>query len=567
MGAGPPAFHQRATRLLSHPLHLPGLLIAGLSFSFCLAPALSNGLGNEPTQAQRHADKGLQLAKDGDLEHAEAELRRAIELDSNNSVYLGSLGAVLGMEQKLQESDVYLGKALRIKPDDLASRRNLASNQFQLGQLQPAKENLERVLKITPGDKTSILLLGMVSEELKDYAAAVKWLASVPDQVYQRPQSIAALARAYYSTGQKEKAQATLKELSGSSGRPESPEGTFLGGQVAAQAGDYETAERMFASIWTTYPDIAKLGYSLALAEYHANRIQESQDTLRRLIAAGHETGDTDNLMAWCLYKQGEAKDAVRAMDRAIELDPAKESNYLDVGVMLIDLHQYPGALLAAEKAAELVPDSYRAWRLKGLTEARLDRIKEAQNSYARAVELNPHDEQSILGLASEQLNDGKIKEAEATLEKGIEHLPRDPALYQGYGIMLLWLGGATDASRQLRAVALLQTALRLDGSLAEPHYQLGKLAVHEGKFSEALQEFETANRLDPASGKTHYELALVYRKLGRTEEADRELQTYKSLKASEGDRALGEPAGGSVLTAPALQPSPSGVSSGPKAD
>src|SRR6516225_4251501 len=108
-GAGPPVFHQRATRLLSQPLRFPGLLIVNLSFSFCLAAALSN------TQAQQHADKALQLVKDGDLEHAEAELRRAVELDSNNAVYLGSLGAVLGMEHKLPESNVYLEKALRIE--------------------------------------------------------------------------------------------------------------------------------------------------------------------------------------------------------------------------------------------------------------------------------------------------------------------------------------------------------------------------------------------------------------------------------------------------------------------
>jgi tetratricopeptide (TPR) repeat protein len=498
------------------------------------------------------------LLRAGDLKGAEVEMRQAVELAPRDPAYLGSLGAVLGMEQNLPESNVYLEKALHINPDDLATRRNLASNQFQLGQLQPAKENLERILKAKPGEPTSVLLLGMVEEELKDYVKAAKLLASVPDQVRQRPKSTAALARAFYNTGQKEKARETLEGLESHAA---GPEGIFLGAQAAAQADDFETAERMFASIGSTYPDTAKLGYNLALVQYRANRIDESQTTLRKLVGAGHETSDIYNLLGWCLYKQANFKEAVAAMDQAIEIDPTRESNYLDVGMMLIELRRYPGALLASEKAVELAPDSYRAWRLKGLTEARLDRIREAQKSYARAVELNPFDEQAILGLASEQLNDGNIKEAEATLEKGIEHLPRDPALYQGYGSLLLWLGGATDASSQARAVSLLQTALRLDRSLAEPHYQLGKLAFREGKFSEALQELETAKRLDPISSKTHYELALVYRKLGRTEEADKELQTYKDLKASEGDRALGKPAGGSVLAVPAQQLSPSGPS------
>jgi Flp pilus assembly protein TadD len=78
----------------------------------CVARGLAGVARDEPAQA--HADKGLKLMEEGDLKGAEAELRRAVQLDPENAVHLSSLGAVLGMEKKLEESNVYLVKALRI---------------------------------------------------------------------------------------------------------------------------------------------------------------------------------------------------------------------------------------------------------------------------------------------------------------------------------------------------------------------------------------------------------------------------------------------------------------------
>ncbi len=546
-----------ARRGRSEPHRSPSLLVITLFASFCLAPALSAAPGGSSRQAQEHADEGMRLVQGGDLKGAEAQLRRAVELDPDNSVYLGSLGAVLGMEQNLPESNVYLERALRINPQDLASRRNLASNQFQLGLLQPAKANLEKLLKAKPADSTGILLLGMVDEELKDYSNAVRLLASVPDQVREQPKSIAALARAYYHTGQEAKARETLKELLS---HPGSPAGIFLGGQVADLANDYEMAERMFTAIKETYPDPAKLDYAFALVQYHANRIRESEDTLTKLLQAGHNTADIYNLLGWCLFKQGKTKEAVAALDKAIALDPAREANYLDVGMILTEARRYEGALVAAHRALEVAPDSYRAYRLKGLVENKLDRLKDAERSYAQAAELNPADEQSILGLASAQLNEGKIQEAEATFDKGIQRLPDDALLYQAYGSMLLWLQGAIEPTTEARAVSLLRTAIRLDGTQGVAHYQLGRLALRRGRTAEAVQELETAARLDPKSPRVHYVLLTAYRKLGRTNDAGKELAVYQNLKAEESKSASLRAPNENEYPIPEQKPIPAGI-------
>jgi tetratricopeptide (TPR) repeat protein len=53
----------------------------------------------------------------------------------------------------------------------------------------------------------------MIEERLKHYQSAVRRLESVRDLVRQRPESIAALARAYYKLGDAERARAVLADL------------------------------------------------------------------------------------------------------------------------------------------------------------------------------------------------------------------------------------------------------------------------------------------------------------------------------------------------------------------
>ena len=176
----------------------------------------------ETPEAQKHAAKGRELLASGDLPEAERELRQAVEMAPDDPEFLALLGVALGMQRKLQESDAYLEKALKLDPADSVTRRNLSWIQFDLGELAPSKANLLRVLKEKPHDATATLLLGMVEEELHQFSSAVKLLTSVPEQVRQRPESLAALARAYYYSGEQTKSREILKELKSRTGPPES---------------------------------------------------------------------------------------------------------------------------------------------------------------------------------------------------------------------------------------------------------------------------------------------------------------------------------------------------------
>jgi tetratricopeptide (TPR) repeat protein len=510
----------------------PGALVflRIVAFHLVLANGFADG-SSQPAEAASHNDKGLQLAQAGDLLQAEAELRMAVHLAPDSAQFLANLGTILAMERKLDDSTTVFKRALKLGPSDSTTRRYLAANLWQLHRYAEARRNLELILKDQPDDEPTRLLLGMVSENMTDYATAIRMFASVPAQVRQRPESIAALARSYYRTGAKEKAQSTLRELLT---HPAGAQGVFLGSQIADEMKDYATAEMLLASTKPDASDQPALGYRLALVQYHAEQFEDSERTLLNLITSGYKTSQILNLLGWCHEKQNQPTEAARVLDEAISLDPGQESNYLDLAKILLGRHSLPAALDAAKRATSALPGSSGAFLMRGAIELKMSQFTDAIASYTRVLHLEPANPDGNLGLAEAQSAAGLSREASAGFVAGIKRFPKDSRFQVQFALMLLKEAETGNAPAEARAEQLLKSALTLDRSLPEVHYQLGNLALRRGRAAEALPHLEQAAKLDPKGARIHFALSSAYRRLGRPDAASHEMALYQRLKESE---------------------------------
>ncbi len=513
-------------------------LLAVFAALCALAPAQTAAfLPDQNTEAEAHAERGFDFARAGELEKAEAELRQAAHLAPANPDVLAGLGTVLAQQGKLDESTEVFRRVLRIHPNEVTVRRYLAANLWQLHLYPEAKENLKIILRQQPNDKQAQLLLGMVSENMGDYATAARMLGSVPDEVRKQPESVAALARSYYHLRQTDKARAALEELAA---HPAGPQAVLLGAQIADQMQDYQTAEKLLASIRSTFPDQPRLEYNLALVEYHAGRFVQSQQILEALISSGSKNAAIFNLLGWCLQKQSRPKEAVQALEESIQLAPSEETNYLDLGKILLAQNSLPSALRLARKTSDSFPNSAAAFELQGLVEMGVGQFTDAVRSYSRAVQLDASRPDGILGLAQAQFAAGMSKDAAANFEAGISRFPKDARFKVQYAVALLRQSETGDAPAEARAAHLLRSALALDPSLAEAHYQLGNLALKKGLMIEAQQHLEQAVKLDARNEQAHFALSRVYRRLGRKEEGAREIELYENLKGAESQQDSG---------------------------
>jgi superkiller protein 3 len=503
-----------------------GLPARGLTF----ARARTQG-----SQAETHAEKGLQFAQEGNLASAEEELRKAVDLAPGNAAFLSNLGTVLAMEKKLDESTTAFERAAKLNPADLGVRRYLAANLWQLHRYAESKKNLLIILKAKPGDPQASLLLGMVSENTGDYAAAAKLLASVPALVREHPESTVALARAYYHTGEREKARAWLTELQK---QQEGAQAVLLGAQIADEMQDYDTAETLLLSLPPDSSGQAAVRYRLAAVKFHAKHFEESRQILQQLIDAGQKTTEILRLLGWCYQEQNRREEAVHAFQDAIRLDPADETNYLDLGKILLAQRRLTAAVELSKRTVNAFPGSASAFFLKGSVELAVNQFTDAIDSFTRALQLDPSSADATVGLARAQAGAGMTQQSKMTLQDAIRKFPQKAPLELELAGLFLKESETGEANAEARAEQLLLSCVAHDNTLAEAYYQLGDIALRHDRTAKAVVYLEKAEKLDPESVKTHFALARIYRRMGRMDEAAKQTELYERLKEKEPQRA-----------------------------
>jgi len=477
--------------------------------------------------AQSHADIGIQFARAGDLVRAADELRKAVVLAPKNAEFLSTLGTVLAMDKKLEESTTTFRQALQLTPQDSIVRRYLAANLWQLHRYSEAKRELQIILRKHPDDAQARLLFGMVSENSGDYITAANMLSSVPKEVEKQPESIAALARSYYYLHDREKARATLQMLTS---HASSVQSVLMGAQVADQAGDYEKAEQLLDSIGDS-SDGENVRYRKATVQYHRGHFADCEQTLHPVFDRPGATAETYNLLGWCYHRLNKPKEATAAFEQAIALRPADETNYVDL-IKVLEAHNFLRVGLdAAKRASDLFPNSAAIFNLKGSIESRLFQFTDAITSYKHSVQIQSTSSEGWLGLGRAQVSAGLILDATSTFTSAMQRFPNEMRLKVVYAEMLLKHADPSDRTASTQAEQLLKQAVANDATNPEAFFELGKVELDEGRLTDASQHLERAAKLLPQSSQVHYVLSRAYRRLNRTADAQRELETFQRLK------------------------------------
>jgi len=497
-----------------------------LSFAFPTAKA------QNPTEAQDDASRGISFARSRKWEEAEQELRKAVRAAPSVAVYHAQLGSILGLEGKWSESVASFQKAVELAPSDINFRREAAAVQWQLGLLDAAEGNVRYILKREPSDSGAILLLGLVSEARGHYVDAARLLSSQFDLAVSQPDRAVVLFHSLLRSGQKADIGRVVEALRSHASDPLWTSAISRCATMAGLADNLEAAETLYGMIPDNDSDQRAAGLPLAALLYQDGQVAQAQELLSRLIQRGWVSADAQALLGKCLESQHEAEPAAEAYSKAIEIDASNVARYDDLISLLLQFGKMNDALAWANRAVAVAPKSARAWVLKGNAELRSNAYDQALDSYLRAANLDGSDPDTILLIGGVHFISGDEEAAIAEYKAGIDRFPNDPRFYVNFAEVLL--GSPDSSKRQAHAEALLQKALKLAPQSAEAHYQMGQLALRQGRLQAAENEFSASLQSEPNRSKAHYALSLVYRRMGRPDEAEKQFALYQDLKRTE---------------------------------
>lgn len=156
----------------------------------------------DPKFANAQTNMGLALHMLGRTDEAMPYLRRALELEPDNTAALINLSLALRSKGQIEESRVSIERAVELKPDDAEIRFYYANFLASQNDAEGAREAYEQSLRLDPRFVRSLLALGVMEGEARDFDAAVaRFRAAVEiDPTY--PNAVGALARCLMLQGQ-----------------------------------------------------------------------------------------------------------------------------------------------------------------------------------------------------------------------------------------------------------------------------------------------------------------------------------------------------------------------------
>lgn len=153
---------------------------------------LRKALELDPSSSEAVAALAVVYQYEMEPKLADEQYRKAISLSDGDARILNNYGGFLFEQKRYPEAYT---QYLKASQDTLYNERsrvfeNLGLTALQLGKREEAKQHFQKALRLNSQRSVSLLQMGVLSYEDKDYVAARSYYAGFSQQAQQNPQSL-----------------------------------------------------------------------------------------------------------------------------------------------------------------------------------------------------------------------------------------------------------------------------------------------------------------------------------------------------------------------------------------
>jgi tetratricopeptide (TPR) repeat protein len=354
--------------------------------------------------------------------NAQRNLEKVVKAQANNLEAWTLLAKGYDGMRDYQNAVPAYKKVIELNPQAADAYIGLGQIQARMQRSPEAIAALQKALELNPGAKEAYLALGEAYESARDFAKAgdayEKYVAAGP----------ADLLMAYQRLG-----------------------------SARTNAEQFDKAAAALAEAQKLQPRDLNILKNLAMAYQKAGKLQEAEDTYKKLAEVDPEKAD--NYYAWILklYNDAQKPDkAIEAAKKIAELKPKDEQAVYNLGYMYLQTQKYQDALDSFNKSLLIKPNYDLALFQIGVCYYSMKKYADALPPFKKVTEIDPSNAYAWLYIGINNLLLKRFDAALDPLKKTVELQPDNANAWYNLGICYLNLRdnfSARDVVKRLQAI------------------------------------------------------------------------------------------------------------------
>ncbi len=467
---------------------------------------------NHPDSSNIHFSLGTVLGLQMRFAEAEAEFRKAFELDPNDPSVRISLARCLVAEGNYSDVLPLLTQYARAERADPDAHSLLGFAYKGLEQYPQAEEQLRIAVKSKPNDGDLQLALGVTLMHTGRPREAAIHLQKVIELDPSAEAPRLQLALALKAINDQKSSEAMYQQVR------QTEQTNLVKNQFAAtgkranellRTGHADAAEALYRQMLQIVPDDAHTYYNLAIALGMQKRIPDEIAALETAVRLDPKFAEARGALGSEYLSEGRLDDAALQFAKSLEVDPQITESQVNLAAIYEKRGQIPEAKALLQRAVDGNPDNAVVRLNFGLLLAEQGEFDEAKAQVQKAVELDPKNTASLTALAKIRAREGKIEESIALFRKVLALDPQNYLSHLNLGIALV------DHLEVDSALEQFYAAVKLNPQSAIAHYNLGRLLLDERNSDAAIPELESACQIDPSLSDALYLLGVAKRQTG----------------------------------------------------